>query len=131
MRNGNSIRADFTKDTIKKRLELRLFLFFSDNLTVILEFLTLQDKHNLRTLSEYIKSILTCWETGQKSAPKACFSSFFLSSYISLSVRIMFIYKSYCRDHYKIICLEMSLIHSYVCFRDLLYQFVCHWNRMT
>ena len=60
MRNGNSIRADFTKDTIKKRLELRLFLFFSDNLTVILEFLTLQDKHNLRTLSEYIKSILTC-----------------------------------------------------------------------
>jgi hypothetical protein len=131
MRNGNSIRADFTKDTIKKRLELRLFLFFSDNLTVILEFLTLQDKHNLRTLSEYIKSILTCWETGQKSAPKACFSSFFLSSYISLIVRIMSIYKSCCRDHYKIICLEMSLIHSYVCFRDLLYQFVCHWNRMT
>lgn len=126
-----TVYARTSQRTLSKTIRIRLFLFFSDNLTVNFFFLTLQDKHNLRTSSENIKSILTCWETGQKSAPMAFFSTFYLSSYISLNVRIMSIYKYCCRDHYKIICLEMSLIHSYVCFRDFLYQFVCHWIRMT
>ena len=55
--NGNSIRVAFAESTIKKRLERRLFLLFLDNLGVVLEFLTLQVKHNIRTLSENVKLI--------------------------------------------------------------------------
>ena len=50
-RKGNSISADFTEDTIRKRLEQCMFLLFSDNLAVVLGFLTLLDKYNIRSLS--------------------------------------------------------------------------------
>ena len=46
------------------------FLFFLNNFTVVLCFLTLYDKHNIRTLSENIKFICTLCETGQKSSQK-------------------------------------------------------------
>jgi len=46
-----------------KRLELRLFQLFSDNLAVVLDFLILQDKHNISTLSLNIKLICTRYET--------------------------------------------------------------------
>jgi hypothetical protein len=42
--NGNSISGDITDDTVEKRLEQQLFL---DNLAVVLDFLILQDKHNI------------------------------------------------------------------------------------
>jgi hypothetical protein len=42
-----------------KRLEWRLFMLFSENFEVILDFLTLQDKHNIRTLSVKAKFIST------------------------------------------------------------------------
>ena len=51
VRYDNSISADVREDTIKKRLERRLLLLFSDNLAVGMEFLALQDKNNIRTLS--------------------------------------------------------------------------------
>jgi hypothetical protein len=35
----------------RKRLERRLFLLFSENFTIVFDFLTLQDKHNIPTLS--------------------------------------------------------------------------------
>jgi len=50
------------------------FLFFLNNLTVVLGFLTLYDKHNIRTLSENIKLICVFCETGQKSSLNSCFS---------------------------------------------------------
>ena len=46
-RDGSSINADITDDT-KIIRKIRLF---SDNLAVVLDFLILQDKHNIRTLS--------------------------------------------------------------------------------
>jgi hypothetical protein len=55
--------------------KILFFLLFSENLAVILDFLTLQDKHNLRTLLENIKFICSSCETGQKSSPKARFST--------------------------------------------------------
>jgi hypothetical protein len=45
--NGNSISSDITDDTIEKRLEQHLFQLFLDNLAVVLDFLILQDKHNI------------------------------------------------------------------------------------
>ena len=41
--------------------------------TVVLGFITLQDKHNIHTLSENIKFICTHCETGWKSSPKVRF----------------------------------------------------------
>ena len=49
VRNGNSIRYDFTEDS-QKRLERRLFLFLLDNLTDILVFLTFQVNHNVKQM---------------------------------------------------------------------------------
>ena len=43
-------------------------------MVVVLEFLTLQDKHNIRTMSIYIKFICSHWKTGQKSSPEVHFS---------------------------------------------------------
>lgn len=40
-------------------LEQHLFLQFSDNLTLVLDFFTLQDKHNICTLMVYMKTICT------------------------------------------------------------------------
>jgi hypothetical protein len=56
-----------------KLLERRLFLLILDNLAVDLSFLTLQDKHNICTLSENIKFICTRCETGLKNLPKVRF----------------------------------------------------------
>ena len=41
-----------------------------------LDFSTLQDKHNIYTLSKNIKFICTSCETGLKTSPKTCFSTF-------------------------------------------------------
>ena len=46
-RNGNSISSDVTDETIKNDLERHLFQLFSDNLAGVLDFLILQDKHNI------------------------------------------------------------------------------------
>jgi hypothetical protein len=63
------------KRTQLKMIRMTLaFLFLLDNLTVVLCFLTLYDKHNIRTLSENIKFICTLCETGQKSSLSARFS---------------------------------------------------------
>ena len=51
----------------KNQLDQHLFLLFSGNLAVILDFLTLQDKHNIiytYTLSENIKLFCTHCKTG-------------------------------------------------------------------
>jgi hypothetical protein len=53
------------------------FCPFCLNLTSFPTFLTLQDKHNIRTLSLNIKFICTRCETGLKSLPKACYSARF------------------------------------------------------
>ena len=53
VRNGNTISADLTENINKTiRLERRLLLLFLDNLSVVLCFLILPDKSNIRTLSE-------------------------------------------------------------------------------
>ena len=57
VRIGNSRNAEVTEDTKKKWLKQHLFLLFLDNLTVVFSCLTLQDKHNICTLSENIKYI--------------------------------------------------------------------------
>jgi hypothetical protein len=59
-RNGNSISIDVTEDTI----ETSLWQLFSDNLAGVLDFLILQDKLNMCTLSLNIKLICTFYETG-------------------------------------------------------------------
>ena len=41
-----------------------------------LDFSTLQDKHNIYTLSKNIKFICTSCETGLKTSPKTCVSTF-------------------------------------------------------
>ena len=58
-----------------KRVERRLFLLFSSNLAGVLDFLILQSKHNICTLSVNLKLICTRWDTGQKNSPKPWFSS--------------------------------------------------------
>ena len=54
IRNCNNINADLKEDTIKKRLERRLFLLFLDNLAAIMVVSTLEGK-----LLENIKCICT------------------------------------------------------------------------
>jgi len=53
-----------------------MFQLFSDNLVLVLDFSTLQNKHNIRTLSVNIKCVYFC-ETGQKSPTKTRFSTCF------------------------------------------------------
>jgi len=43
------------EDTIENDLNDDYFCFFSEYLSVLLDFFTLQDKNNIRTLSENIK----------------------------------------------------------------------------
>ena len=43
---------------------ISLFLIFSDNLALVVDFLTLQNKQNTCTLLVKIKCICTCCETG-------------------------------------------------------------------
>jgi hypothetical protein len=57
--NGNSISARLHRGHHWKRLKRLLFQLFSDNLTVVLDFLTLHDKHNISSLSVDIKLICT------------------------------------------------------------------------
>ena len=52
----------------QQRPELRLFLIFLDNLAVVLDFLTVQDKYNIHKLSANIKFLCTRYETEQKSS---------------------------------------------------------------
>jgi len=60
-----------------KRLERRLLLLFSNDLLVVLNSLTVLDKHNIRTLSVNVKLNLHSCEKGQKSSPKASLSTYF------------------------------------------------------
>ena len=55
VRNGNNISPDFTTDAINNLLKRCFFLLFLGSL----DFLTLQDKCNICTLSENIKHICT------------------------------------------------------------------------
>jgi hypothetical protein len=61
--NGNSISGDITDDTVEKRLEQHLFQLFLDNLAVVLDFMILQDIHNICTFSLNIKLICTHCES--------------------------------------------------------------------
>ena len=51
--------ADVIENTITIILQRRLILLFLENVAVGLGFLTLQDIHNIRTLSEDIQYICT------------------------------------------------------------------------
>jgi hypothetical protein len=56
---------------------LLIIWFFFNILTGFqLDFSTLQDKHNIYTLSKNIKFICTSCEAGLKTSPKTCFSTF-------------------------------------------------------
>jgi hypothetical protein len=68
IRNGNSISGDVSENIIKKLLERRLFMLFLHNLDIILDFLTLRDKQNIRTMSENVKFICNRCQTGQKTS---------------------------------------------------------------
>jgi hypothetical protein len=59
IRDGNSIRAEFIEDSVENDIEQCLFQLFSGNLAVVLDFLTLQDKHNIHTLLGNMKFIFT------------------------------------------------------------------------
>jgi hypothetical protein len=61
------------------------FCPFCINLTSFPTFLTLQDKHNIRTLSLNIKFICTRCETGLKSSPKARYSACFYVTLVPVS----------------------------------------------
>ena len=63
--------------TYMKGEEWRFFCPFCLNLTSFPTFLTLQDKHKIRTLSLNIKFICTRCETGLKSSPMARYSACF------------------------------------------------------
>ena len=63
-RNGNKHKRWRHRWRQWKRLDRRLFQLFSDDLTVVFDFLILQDKHNIRTLSLNIQLICTRCETG-------------------------------------------------------------------
>ena len=67
IRNGNSIGADFSENIINTLLEQRLFLLLLHHLDIILDFLTLRDNHNIRTISENVKFIFNRCETRQKT----------------------------------------------------------------
>ena len=79
VRYSNNTRPDYTDETIKKnQLNRCLFLLFLNKLAVVLGFLTLQDKHIIRTLSVNITFIYIRYKTEQKSSPKAHFFYLFL-----------------------------------------------------
>jgi hypothetical protein len=63
--------------TFMKDEEWRLFLSFLFKSDKFSDFMTLQDKHNIRTLSLNIKFICTRCETGLKGSPKARYSACF------------------------------------------------------
>ena len=65
-----TVKARTWERTPLKRLERHSILLFSGQFVVVLDYLTLQDKHNIRTLSVNIKLIFTHCETDQKSISK-------------------------------------------------------------
>ena len=67
IRNGNSIGTDFAENIIKKLLERGLFLLFLHNVDVILDFFTLRDEQNIRSMSENVKFICNRCEKGQQN----------------------------------------------------------------
>jgi hypothetical protein len=75
------INADHEEDTLDNIYErggmTLVSVLFCLNLTSFPTFLTLQNKHNIRTLSLNIKFICTRCETGLKSSPKARYSACF------------------------------------------------------
>ena len=80
-KKGNRISADVTDEEIKKRLERRMFRLFTASLTVVLDFLILQDKQNICSLSLNIKLICTRSKTLIEKLAMACFSICYLSWY--------------------------------------------------
>ena len=107
VRNSNSINKDFTEDTITTWLERCLFLLF---LAVVLGFLTLQDKYNIRICRKIYYSFFTRCETGQKS------SLFYQSLKV---VQINFIF---C-DNVRIRVLSISQTDvTYVCLKDVVHK---------
>jgi hypothetical protein len=64
-----------TEDAIKNDKNDSGFFSFKTIWRLFWAFLTLQDKRNMRTLSENIKFICTRGETEQKSSPTARFST--------------------------------------------------------
>jgi hypothetical protein len=73
VRNGFSIHVDVTDDTIENNLNEACFSYLFVNLAVVLDFLILQDKHNICTLSLNIKLICTRCETGKKASQRLTF----------------------------------------------------------
>ena len=77
-------------------LEWRLFLIFSGKLAVVFDLFTLQDKHNIRTLSVNITFIWNRCETDGKARRRLAFSLFLKLVEINFifvdNVCILFIY---------------------------------------
>jgi hypothetical protein len=77
-------------------LEWRLFLIFSGKLAVVFDFLTLQDKHNIRTWSVNITFIWNRCETARKARRRLAFFLFLKLVEINFkfvdNVCILFIY---------------------------------------
>jgi hypothetical protein len=66
LRNGNSLSTNFREDTIENDYNDACFSYFQTSWHLFLDFLTLQDKHNIRTF--FVKKKLICarCETDQK-----------------------------------------------------------------
>jgi hypothetical protein len=76
--NDRSISADVTDDTLENYACGSLCCL---NLTIVLDFLSLQDNHHIPTLMGEINYINTYYETGQKSSQKSRLFTRFSSSY--------------------------------------------------
>lgn len=76
-RNGISISADLVEDTIENYQNETCFNLFES----CLDFLTITDKDNIRTLSVQNTFICILIETEQKSQPKSSFSLCFQGCY--------------------------------------------------
>ena len=88
-------------------------VFASDNLAVVFEYLTSQDKHNVRTLSVSIKFISTLYGSGQKNSLKAL-------SYFDYFVNMLLIMAKQVRHVYRYKFLQKSSIYClYIRSRDL------------
>jgi hypothetical protein len=70
VRNGSSINADLTEDTIENDYNDACFSYFQAILALVLEFLRLQYEEKIRTL---LVNICTRSKPDQKSSPKTRF----------------------------------------------------------
>jgi hypothetical protein len=66
VRNVSSISEDLIEDTIENDYNDTFSELFSNNLALVLQFFTLQDKHDIHTLSVNIKLICTRCKAGNK-----------------------------------------------------------------